>query len=253
MRIAIFSDVHGNRHALQAVLDDIDAQAPFDDIFHAGDLVFGAAYPFECLEMVRERDIPGVYGNMDLFLWQPPDEPPPRSDQAESSHWQGFLDCRDWHLARIGDDGLAYLKTMPFSRTCSTGDLLIFHANPHDTTGVLFPPEEVQRRIMGEIEQTDAQALALLESVTAPTVAFGHIHIPNVRRVGDFTLVNVASVSRPFDGDWRAKYAILEHEDDGTWTVEHRRLEYDIEAARRAIREAGMPLADKWTADLLVE
>jgi len=54
-------------------------------------------------------------------------------------------------------------------------------------------------------------------------VAYGHLHIPNVRPWRELTLVNVSSVSMPGDGDGRAKYALLEW-GDGRWTARHIRL-----------------------------
>src|SRR5512142_1024222 len=64
MRIAIFSDIHGNIHALDAVLDDIDRQAP-DRVYCLGDLVGYGALPNEVIETVRARGIPTIMGNYD--------------------------------------------------------------------------------------------------------------------------------------------------------------------------------------------
>jgi len=64
MRVATFSDIHGNVHALQAVLADIDRQRP-DRIFCLGDLVGYGAFPNEVVELIRERGIPTVMGNYD--------------------------------------------------------------------------------------------------------------------------------------------------------------------------------------------
>ena len=64
MRIAAFSDIHGNLHALQAVLADIDQQN-VDRLFCLGDLVGYGAYPNEVIELIRARDIPTIMGNYD--------------------------------------------------------------------------------------------------------------------------------------------------------------------------------------------
>ncbi len=51
-------------------------------------------------------------------------------------------------------------------------------------------------------------------------------------------LVNVASVGQPRDGDPRAGYLLY---DDERLTIEHVRLEYDVAAAMKRIRDAGLP------------
>ncbi len=64
MKIVIFSDIHGNLHALQAVLADIDRQQP-DEIYCLGDLVGYGAHPNEVIDLIRTRQIPTIMGNYD--------------------------------------------------------------------------------------------------------------------------------------------------------------------------------------------
>ena len=45
MRIAMISDVHGNLYAFDAVLADVDATGPYDEVVYGGDLVFNGAFP----------------------------------------------------------------------------------------------------------------------------------------------------------------------------------------------------------------
>ena len=63
-RIAIFSDLHGNRAATEAVLAAIDAEVP-DAVYCLGDLVGYGAYPNETIDLIRERNIPTIMGNYD--------------------------------------------------------------------------------------------------------------------------------------------------------------------------------------------
>ena len=64
MRIAIFSDVHANLPALEAVLADIEATG-VDASFGLGDLVGYAPWPNEVLERLRDEGFPIVMGNYD--------------------------------------------------------------------------------------------------------------------------------------------------------------------------------------------
>jgi predicted phosphodiesterase len=229
MRIAIFSDVHGNLTALEAVLQDIKQQSP-DVTFFAGDLCVFGARPAECLQRLRAEDIPGIYGNTDGWISNEPllsgdivAEEAARSRQADTPP--------GWTWAQLDEMDRAWLRTLPFHRRFSPtpnpiDDLLIVHANPQDVDQPIHPPTSLQEQLYGEVKQPDDALRPLLGDVTAGVISFGHVHIPNVRRWQNLTLANISSVSLPLDGDARAKYGLLTWDDD--WTVEHRRIEYDI-------------------------
>src|SRR2546423_2254073 len=70
MRVAIVSDLHGNRRAFEAVLDDLEQVAP-DLILHGGDLAAGGTHPADIIDQVRALGWPGVRGNTDEMLWSP--------------------------------------------------------------------------------------------------------------------------------------------------------------------------------------
>ncbi|MBZ0315395.1 MAG: metallophosphatase family protein [Anaerolineae bacterium] len=243
MRVAIFSDVHGNYPALEAILADIDAKGPFDHIVFAGDLVLGAADPAKCIAALQTRGIAAIYGNTDELLWQLP----PLDDETPEEK-AAFLNLVAWTQTQIGESGLAYLRGLPFELRFSpssddTHDLLIVHANPVNIHSPIYPPEELQTALFGKIHQPDSAVEPLLKGVTAEVMAYGHVHVPSIRKIGRHTLVNIASVARPSDGDWRAKYGILTFE-EGVWHPQHRYVEYDVAAARAAILAAEMPRAD---------
>ncbi len=70
MKVAIVSDIHGNRRAFQAVLADLRQVAP-DLILQGGDLAAGGAYPADIIDQVRSLGWSGVRGNTDEMLWSP--------------------------------------------------------------------------------------------------------------------------------------------------------------------------------------
>ena len=65
MRVAIVSDIHANRQALEAVLEQIRA-AECDAIWCLGDVVGYGADPDACVELVREHADICLAGNHDL-------------------------------------------------------------------------------------------------------------------------------------------------------------------------------------------
>ena len=232
MRIAIFSDVHGNLSALEAVLADIDRQDA-DLVLFAGDLCLFGPRPAECLRLVRAQRMPSVIGNTDDWL-AGRGKPPERHREQIA-----------WTNAQLITDEQAWLGRLPFGlRILPTGntadDLLIVHANPHNLIDLLFPSEAEQVAHWGQARQSDADLGPLLAGVDAAAIAYGHLHIPGVREWAGLTLINVSSVSMPGDEDGRAKFAILEWRGD-RWGVVHQRVKYDTDAESAAFRASQPP------------
>ena len=232
MRVAVFSDVHGNLTALEAVLADIEEQA-VDEIVFAGDLCMAGPRPAECLERVQQLGIPAVYGNTDhwlLGITEPPDRVKP---------------IAVWTLAQLNDEQQAWLRSLPLTHRISpTGltsdDLLIVHANPKDAYWLIFPSEEDQMARYGRIRQADSELDEWLEGTEAAMMAYGHLHIPGIRHWRQLILANISSVNLPGDDDPRAKYGLLNWE-DSRWHLERRYVKFDINPEIAALKEAKLP------------
>lgn len=223
MRIAIFSDVHGNLSGLEAVLADIDRQGA-DLVVFAGDLCLMGPRPADTLRLVLDRRIPSVIGNTDGWIAGLA-EPPGRSAAVV-----------EWTRDQLSEDDIARLARLPFALRVSptarpADDLLVVHANPFNVDDMLYPPESAQLDRYEEIRQSDAELTGELSGIEAAVLAFGHLHVPNIRPLDRMTLVNVSSVSIPGDGDIRAKYAMLEWS-GMSWTATHYRVAYDVAAER---------------------
>ena len=70
MRVAIVSDIHGNRTAFDAVLADLRQTAP-DLVLHGGDLADGGSSPVHIVDRIRDLGWDGVAGNTDEMLFRP--------------------------------------------------------------------------------------------------------------------------------------------------------------------------------------
>lgn len=226
MRVAIISDIHGNQRALEAVLRDLKNQPLCDQIVIAGDLCLNGPRPREVLQLVQELHCPVLQGNVDLeTVVQPPEKGEKKRNAVA------------WTREQIGAAGIAYLAGLPFSyRVSNPGgrDLLIVHANPLNLEDALFPnsDDEELERLLGGL---DAGVGAL---------AFGHLHIAYVRAWRGLLLADVASCGAPRDEDRRAAYGILTWQID-RWEAEIRRVDYDLQAVIKQIRNSGMPNAEK--------
>jgi predicted phosphodiesterase len=244
MRIAVFSDVHGNLTALDAVLAHIGEQPEIDQIVFAGDLCLFGPRPAECLARIKERGIGAIYGNTDQWIAQPPPAPA-EADEAQREHWRHIEELSRWTAEQLGPMGVAWFRVLPSDRRTSPtvmaqDDLLIVHANPIDVDQVIFPSEAYQRERFGHVRQPDSALGPLLQDTLTGVLAYGHLHIPGVRRWQNMTLVNVSSVSLPGDGDPRAKYAVFTWRPNG-WTFEHHYVDYSIEAEIQAYQTAQPP------------
>jgi predicted phosphodiesterase len=233
MRLAILSDIHGNRHALEAVLADADAQGA-DELWCLGDLVGYGAEPDACVALATQRCAVVLAGNHDLAVTGALPIDDFSRDAAVAAGW-----TRD----RLDPEHLAALEALRPS-TVREG-LGLFHASPRDPVW-----EYVLSELLAEL---------CLDAQDQRVCLIGHSHVAlsfvredGGRRVhgvahpagdtadlgGGEWLVNPGSVGQPRDGDPRAAWLELDTE---RWEARWRRVEYDVAGAQAAIRAAGLP------------
>lgn len=232
MRIAVFSDVHGNLTALEAVLADIDAQAVDHTIF-AGDLCMVGPQPAACVQRVQSADITALFGNTDDWLLGRQEPPAHLTDLARWTHFQLTAAERDW-LDRLAFSHLVSPTGNP------QNDLLIVHANPLDVNQLIFPSMNEQMERYGRVRQEDDLLEPLLANLNVCVLAFGHLHVPFIRTWNNIQLVNISSVSMPGDGDPRAKYGIFTWNGE-RWILERRHVPYNIDIEADAYRQRQPP------------
>ena len=229
LRIAIFSDVHGNLAALRAVLAAIDAHRPLQLVVAAGDLVAPAgSRPVETFDLLMERGCLLLLGNEDERLWAP------ENAQHESPFNELIGRQVPWVLDQLGARRLDLLRRLPRRVRPSPArgrDLLIVHASPSDylhgfAADPGMSPEQLRECYSG---------------TGARVIAFGHYHQPFAREWEEGLLVNVASVSLPKDNQPLAAYSILEWDGDD-WSVEQYRVPYDTAEEQAALKASGIPL-----------
>ncbi len=214
MRIALLSDVHGNRPALEAVLDDIDDDA-LDATVCAGDVVGYGPWPSECVERVRETCSVVVQGNHDRTVETP----------AEYSHNDMAMRGLEYAKRELSDEQREWLAELPPRTTIARGRVRLVHSHPDpDQLGRYVRP-----RAFPEMRPylDDHDGLVL-----------GHTHLQHRAKVDGKLIVNPGSVGQPRDGDPDAAYAVLDVEEA---TVELRRVEYDVDRVIKRVEEEGLP------------
>lgn len=256
MKIALFSDIHANLPALQAVLADIDNRKP-DAVYCLGDLVGYNTWPNEVVNTVRGRGIPCIVGNYDFGIGRI------SSDcgcayREEEEKANGKISIAYTNEA-IGADERQYLRTLPthirvefelgndpesFWTQQSPFTLMLVHGSPRKVNEYLF--EDRPDRSLGRV----------LEGAGADILCFGHTHRPFYKVVSAESedqatyfrhAINIGSVGKPKDGDPRACYVILTIDErarpgsrEGV-NVEFIRVAYDVEQAAKGVEDSILP------------
>jgi predicted phosphodiesterase len=238
VRIAVISDIHGNRQAFEAVLDEI-ASEPVDELWCLGDLVGYGADPDACVELARQHAHVCLVGNHDLAV---------RGDISLQDFSRGAALAAQWTQDAMDPDNLDFLRGL--QPQWLDGEVGLYHASPRDPVW-----EYVLSTLLAELCLDAQEHRVCLVGHSHVALSFnreaGAVASGETRRGGtelDLAegewLVNPGSVGQPRDGDARAAWLSL---DTGAWTAVFRRTEYDVAGAAAAIRAARLPesLADR--------
>ena len=154
MRIAILTDIHANREAFAAVLEDARARGA-DRIALLGDLVGYGPDPEWCCTMARQLVAEGalcVRGNHDNAAAGAAE---PMSALAKAA--------MDWTKARLGAEDRAFLGGLPL--IVDEGDLCFVHASASDPGAFSYVT-------------SDTRAAPSFRATKARLIFCGHTHVP---------------------------------------------------------------------------
>ena len=215
MRLAVFSDIHGNLPALEAVLADVAFHRP-DAVWYVGDFVGYGPWPEECVRRIAEAGIPAVYGNYDRKTLKYP---------RKVEVWARTKDPRKTGAFRHAFEGLS-----AESRACLAGLPETYRAEWEGVRALMVhsAPDSPRVGIFPDTAQTRLGVIA--SQWAADLVLTGHTHLPCVLRTArGATFVNVGSAGRPGDGDPRATWALIEIEGGTAPRVTIERTVYPVE------------------------
>lgn len=217
MQLGLISDIHGNKVALEAVLEDMP---DVDKLVCAGDIVGYNPWPAECVEIVREHCDVFVQGNHDRNV-----ETPSKYRSNEMAH-AGLKIALD----RLDDEQLAWLADLPPRTTIDDSRILLAHSHPDPKKlGTYVRPRDFARMRPVLRKQYDDDP---------DGVVIGHTHIQHEARIDGKLVLNPGSVGQPRDGNPDAAYAVV---DTDTLETTMERVEYDIGAVQREIEAVGLP------------
>jgi len=232
MRVAIVSDIHGNRHAFEAVLDAIEA-SECQEMWCLGDLVGYGAEPDACVDLARRYAAICLAGNHDLGV---------RGALPLEEFSRGAALAARWTQGVITAETRDYLdKLDPANVEEAVG---LFHASPRDPVWeyvlsplqaeLCFDAQSHRVCLIGHSHVALSFSRADGESATGQTRGADE----QLDIIQGEWLINPGSVGQPRDGDPRAAWLELDLE---AWEAVYRRIEYDIAGAAAAIRAARLP------------
>lgn len=234
MRIAVISDVHGNRHALRRVVEAVDAEG-VDELWCLGDTVGYGPRPNECCADVAARADVCLAGNHDLLA-------------VEKEVYAGDFNpdagaAGMWTRSVLDEESRAFLVGL--EPHAARDGVQLFHASARDPVWEYVLSGEVARATFG--------------LTNAPLVLVGHSHVPlAISLTGDELagghspagtevgldsgrwLLNPGSVGQPRDGDTRASWLLL---DLDAGVASFRRLDYPIASTQEEMRAENLPVS----------
>ncbi len=234
------SDVHGNYHALEAVVADAAGRG-VDPWWVLGDLVAIGPEPVRALELIADLpDVQVIAGNTERYVLTD-DRPPPHPDEVVAHPellplYAAIQRSFAWTAGALAAHGwLDRLRQLPAELRTVLPDgtnVLGVHASPGRDDGAGITPDRNEDDLRRDLAGAEAQV-----------VIAGHTHRPTDRVVDGVRAVNLGSVSNPITDDLRASYVILDGDPSGH-RLEHRRVSYDQAAFMDAVARSGHPGAD---------
>ncbi len=245
MRLAVFSDIHGNLTALEAALADLDAAGGADRVWVLGDLAAFGPRPAACLarlRAVRARwgadNFGMIGGNTDRYLVTGERlRTPPAADESAFSGlaqgWQERDTILNWCAGQLSWADYEELKGL-LGRELSldapgSGGVIGYHGTPGDDEGFLTPTTTAEAALDALLDREGRLGIG------------GHIHRQMDRDLGRWRVVNVGSVGLSFDAPGLAQWGLFTFAAAGV-TVDLRAVPYSVEQVEADLRAAGHPL-----------
>lgn len=207
MKIAVLSDIHGNRVALKAVLEEV-RQAGIDRIFVLGDFVGYYYRPDEVLAQLAPFNTTMVRGNHETMM-----EVSQHDEQAAEKVRAKYGSGVSQALKKLSAEQVSELLALPETARVTEDGVTFFlcHGSPWDNDEYIYP---------------DADESVFLKCLNedADFILLGHTHRPFMYARDGKVVLNPGSVGQPRDVGNLASWAII---DTSNRSVMQRRTAFD--------------------------
>ncbi len=221
MKIAVISDIHSNLFALEAVLSHAKSIG-VSQFWCLGDYVHFNVFPQEVVKTIRKLNLLTIHGNIDRDVLALKKKDPTEMSEKETLFY--------WTYQQLSKKSRKFLASSPETLKYKLGGFrfLLTHGSPAGLDDPIY------------IDTPDDRLQELTKLTKADIILSGHTHIGYVREVNHTIFINPGSVGKPIDGDPRASYCVLIVK-KGNITINHYRIEYEIEKTLKAMRETQLP------------
>lgn len=186
MRIALLSDIHGNRIALDACLSRLAARGA-DEVYFLGDAIGYMPAGAEVVASLRLNGFRCQQGNHEAMMFSPATCEPAMQDVYRIRAAR-----RD-----LSESDLEFVRSWPERRTVVLAGrrVLLVHGSPASALrGYVYPDDD----------------LSVCDDGRHDVVVMGHTHYPFVKQRNGKLFVNVGSVGLPRDREGLGSFAFYD-------------------------------------------
>jgi diadenosine tetraphosphatase ApaH/serine/threonine PP2A family protein phosphatase len=235
MLYGVFSDIHGNLPAFEAVLRSMDSRKVEKRIC-LGDIVGYGANPNECATLAKQHSDVCILGNHDNVALK-------REPYTDFNVYAKV--AMEWTWGHLSNSTIDYLKSLPY--IVEEKHFTFVHSSPMspadwhyvaDLDGALesFSYFKTPYCFIGHTHSPVMVATNCKDAYSEiPTISDGPLYRP---KENEKVLINAGSVGQPRDRDNRACWCLIDS--DCSW-IEFVRVEYDIERAQSLLRKENLP------------
>ncbi len=237
MRIVVFSDIHGNYQALEAILQDIKIYG-YDKIVCLGDIATLGPQPLEVIDSLLDLRCEFVLGNHDQALLEPE-----KAQQLQIA--EPLISTIHWCLEKLDSNRLSLIKSFKKYLQLNISqhnNVIFYHGSPDSNTENIFPDTPIEKLTQ------------FIDDFSSNIFIGGHTHIQMLRQEAGCYFINPGSTGCPFKCSkvdnipeilpW-AEYAIVNIKKNVT-NIQLKRVFYDIEKYKSIIRKSNLPIKEWW-------
>ena len=208
MRVLVFSDIHANKYALNAILKS----EKFDEAVFLGDIVDYGSAPAETIDGVKETAKYIVSGNHDYAAAFNKD-----CLCSQENHELSVYTRENITMKNIERKDIEFLKSLPTSLEVELDGTRfhLVHGAPADSLYGYLYPWKISNELLRE---------PMSFSQEPGNYLVGHTHYQFLVNYGGNLIVNPGSSGQPRDGNPKPAYAVF---DTRTNTFELKRFDYD--------------------------
>ncbi len=232
MKIGIFSDVHSNLAALQAVIDFYKT-TDCEKFYCLGDVVGYGPHPDECCNIVKNFADLTVLGNHDAAVCK-------RMNYAY--YYDAAKNVLDYHASLLSKENMEWLKNLSYLKHFDSPEFTICHGSPinEEEFNYVFSIEQAESLLehFDELKHITFIGHSHLTKAFAISHKMGAVDITNSELILEDNqkyIITVGSVGQPRDYDNRACCTIFDTEN---MTVRYERIPYDVMKTLRDVFES---------------